>query len=29
MRAVIVLHHYLDLPRPEVAVTLGIPIGTA
>jgi RNA polymerase sigma-70 factor (ECF subfamily) len=29
MRAVIVLHHYLDLPLPEVAVTLGIPIGTA
>jgi RNA polymerase sigma factor (sigma-70 family) len=28
MRAVIVLHHYLDLPLPEVAVTLGIPIGT-
>jgi RNA polymerase sigma-70 factor (ECF subfamily) len=29
MRAVIVLHHYLDLALPEVAVTLGIPIGTA
>ena len=29
MRAVIVLHHYLDLPLPEVAVTLGIPVGTA
>ena len=28
MRAVIVLHHYLDLPLPDVAVTLGIPIGT-
>jgi RNA polymerase sigma-70 factor (ECF subfamily) len=29
MRAVIVLHHYLDLPLPEVAATLGIPLGTA
>jgi RNA polymerase sigma-70 factor, ECF subfamily len=29
MRAVIVLHHYLDLPMPEVAATLGIPLGTA
>jgi RNA polymerase sigma-70 factor (ECF subfamily) len=29
MRAVIVLHHYLDLPLPDVATTLGIPIGTA
>jgi len=29
MRAVIVLHHYLDLPMPDVAATLGIPIGTA
>jgi RNA polymerase sigma-70 factor (ECF subfamily) len=29
MRAVIVLHHYLDLPLPEVAATLAIPIGTA
>jgi RNA polymerase sigma-70 factor (ECF subfamily) len=29
MRAVIVLHHYLDLPLPEVAVTLDIPVGTA
>ena len=28
-RALIVLHHYLDLPLPEVAVTLGIPLGTA
>lgn len=28
-RAVIVLHHYLDLPLPEVAVALGIPLGTA
>ncbi len=25
----IVLHHYLDLPLPEVAATLGIPLGTA
>ena len=29
MRAVIVLHHYLDLPMPDVAATLGIPLGTA
>ena len=29
MRAVIVLHHYLDLPLPAVAETLGIPEGTA
>jgi RNA polymerase sigma-70 factor (ECF subfamily) len=29
MRAVIVLHHYLDLPLADVAVTLGIPVGTA
>ena len=29
MRAVIVLHHYLDLPLPSVADTLGIPLGTA
>jgi RNA polymerase sigma factor (sigma-70 family) len=29
MRAVIVLHHYLDLAIPDVAATLGIPIGTA
>jgi RNA polymerase sigma-70 factor (ECF subfamily) len=28
-RAIIVLHHYLDLPLPEVATTLGIPLGTA
>lgn len=28
-QAVIVLHHYLDLPLPEVATTLGIPLGTA
>jgi DNA-directed RNA polymerase specialized sigma24 family protein len=25
----IVLHHYLDLPLPEVAFALGIPLGTA
>jgi RNA polymerase sigma-70 factor (ECF subfamily) len=29
MRAVIVLHHYLDLTLPDVAATLGIPVGTA
>ena len=29
MRAVIVLHHYLDLPLPMVASALGIPLGTA
>jgi RNA polymerase sigma-70 factor (ECF subfamily) len=29
MRAVIVLHHYLDLPLPDVADTLAIPLGTA
>jgi RNA polymerase sigma-70 factor (ECF subfamily) len=29
MRAVIVLHHYLDLTVPDVAATLGIPVGTA
>jgi RNA polymerase sigma factor (sigma-70 family) len=29
MRAVIVLHHYLDLPLPEVATILGVPLGTA
>jgi RNA polymerase sigma-70 factor (ECF subfamily) len=28
-RAVLVLHHYLDLPLSEVAATLGIPLGTA
>jgi RNA polymerase sigma-70 factor (ECF subfamily) len=28
-RALIVLHHYLDLPVPEAAQTLGIPLGTA
>jgi RNA polymerase sigma-70 factor (ECF subfamily) len=27
-RAVVVLHHYLDLPLEEVAETLGAPIGT-
>jgi RNA polymerase sigma-70 factor (ECF subfamily) len=27
-RAVLVLHHYLDLPLPQVASTLGIPLGT-
>jgi RNA polymerase sigma-70 factor (ECF subfamily) len=29
MRAVIVLHHYLDLTLPDVAAALGMPIGTA
>jgi RNA polymerase sigma factor (sigma-70 family) len=29
LRAVIVLHHYLDLPLPAVAASLGIPLGTA
>lgn len=28
-RALIVLHHYLDLPVPEAAQALGIPVGTA
>jgi RNA polymerase sigma factor (sigma-70 family) len=28
-RALIVLHHYLDLPLPEIAIVLGIPLGTA
>jgi RNA polymerase sigma-70 factor (ECF subfamily) len=28
-RTLIVLHHYLDLPLPEVAETLRIPLGTA
>jgi RNA polymerase sigma-70 factor (ECF subfamily) len=28
-RALVVLHHYLDLPLPEVAFALGIPLGTA
>lgn len=27
-RAVVVLHHYLDLPLEEVAETLGVPLGT-
>ena len=27
-RAVVVLHHYLDLPLEEVADTLGVPLGT-
>jgi len=29
MRAIIVLHHYLDQPLSDVAATLGIPLGTA
>jgi RNA polymerase sigma-70 factor (ECF subfamily) len=28
-RAVMVLHYYLGMPLPDVAATLGIPIGTA
>ena len=28
-RALVVLHHYLDLPLPEAAAVLGIPLGTA
>jgi RNA polymerase sigma-70 factor (ECF subfamily) len=28
-RAVMVLHHYIGLPVPEVADRLGIPLGTA
>ena len=28
-RAVVVLHYYLGMPLPEVAGTLGIPLGTA
>lgn len=28
-RAVVVLHHYLDMPIAEVADALGIPVGTA
>jgi RNA polymerase sigma-70 factor, ECF subfamily len=28
-RAVVVLHHYLDLPLDRVADLLGIPVGTA
>lgn len=29
LRAVLVLHHFLDLPLPAVAASLGIPVGTA
>ena len=29
MRAVLVLHHYLDLSLPDIATTLSIPVGTA
>jgi RNA polymerase sigma-70 factor, ECF subfamily len=28
-RALVVLHHYLDLPLPEAAAIMGIPLGTA
>jgi RNA polymerase sigma factor (sigma-70 family) len=28
-RMVVVLHYYLDLPLPEVAAMLGVPVGTA
>jgi RNA polymerase sigma-70 factor, ECF subfamily len=28
-RALVAMHHYLGLPLPEVATTLGIPLGTA
>jgi RNA polymerase sigma-70 factor (ECF subfamily) len=28
-RALVVLHHYLDQPLPEVALALGLPLGTA
>ena len=28
-RLVVVLHYYLDLPLPEVASMLGVPVGTA
>jgi RNA polymerase sigma-70 factor (ECF subfamily) len=28
-RAIVVLHYYLEVPLPEVARTLGIPLGTA
>ena len=27
-RAVVVMHHYLDIPLDEVAQTLGVPVGT-
>jgi RNA polymerase sigma-70 factor (ECF subfamily) len=27
-RAVLVLHHYLDWSLPEIALTLGLPLGT-
>jgi RNA polymerase sigma-70 factor (ECF subfamily) len=27
-RAVVVLHHYLDMPLDQIADTLGVPIGT-
>jgi RNA polymerase sigma-70 factor (ECF subfamily) len=27
-RVVVVLHYYLDLPLPDVAATLGVPVGT-
>ena len=29
LRVVVVLHYYLDLPIPEVAATIGVPVGTA
>jgi len=28
-RAIVVLHYYLGMPMPDVAVALGIPVGTA
>ena len=28
-RAVVVLHYFLGMPLPDVAATLGIPLGTA
>jgi len=28
-RVVVVLHYYLDLPLPEVATAIGVPLGTA
>jgi RNA polymerase sigma factor (sigma-70 family) len=27
-RAVVVLHHYLDMPLDEIALALGVPVGT-